>query len=850
MYARRISLWLVMTAVLFGMSSVASGQPLDHQKLLEQQTFWDNRDWEWYRAHIPFFESPDPDLNTTYYYRWELLTKHLTYGSPNSGYLFTEFIDRPFWSGTYGAISCPAGHQLYEARWLRDPRVARDYARYWLRTPGAEPRRYSTWLADAAWAVHEVHPDQVFSVDLYPDLAKNHAGWVDRHFDQDVGLFWQNGHDDGMEYNIQSRQTQDILRGGPGYRPTLNSYLWADGMALSRFAELASQPEQAAEFRAQADAIKHQLQSRLWDPRREFFLHMAKNDEERDGAVVKAGTLTYKSGKFAGSDAGRELIGYVPWQFRLPDAGKGFEVAWKFLMNDRYFRAPFGPTTVEQDDPQFYLSPTCCWWSGMSWPYATSQTLKAMANLLQSYPQGFVTRDDYYELLRTFARSHRKNGQPYLAEALHPQTGSFEGHDAYNHSEHYFHSSFCDLVITGLVGLQTSPEDRIEVRPLAPLSWDYFALNNVAYHGRELGIYWDRTGTRYGLGPGFHLVVDGQRLVSSPNMEPLKAELPQATRPADAATSNRTLVNYAVNNDGLYYPRVVASSVSIGSSASKLIDGNYWYHQHPPNRWVASAGESKSRINLELGIPREITVIKLYFLDDGSDVVPPASLTITGYCGGSPVQTLPLIEQKELSGRKAVTYALPKPIEIDRLEMEFNARAGGRPGLTEVEVWGLAELPVQPAPPPAGNLAFDAHVDGWPRVTASYTSRFDQLSTANDGRISFTPVPANRWTAYESPDPTDCLEFEWQKPITVGRVDAYVYDDGGGVQAPRAIQVEVWTDNQWQAVRDPIAEPKSPQGGVCNVIRFAPIETKRLRCTFIHPEGARSGVTELEVWAQ
>ena len=84
----------------------------------------------------------------------------MTYGSPNSGYSFTEFIDRPFWSGAYGAISCPAGHQLYEVRWLRDPRYARDYSRYWFRTPGAQPRNYSTWLADALWAVHRVHPDE------------------------------------------------------------------------------------------------------------------------------------------------------------------------------------------------------------------------------------------------------------------------------------------------------------------------------------------------------------------------------------------------------------------------------------------------------------------------------------------------------------------------------------------------------------------------------------------------------------------------------------------------------------------------------------------------------------------
>src|SRR5213080_1095957 len=77
---------------------------LDPRKQLDAQTFWDNRDRGWYSRNIPLFECPDPDVTTTYYYRWELVTKHLTYGSPNTGYVFTEFIDRPFWSGTYGAI--------------------------------------------------------------------------------------------------------------------------------------------------------------------------------------------------------------------------------------------------------------------------------------------------------------------------------------------------------------------------------------------------------------------------------------------------------------------------------------------------------------------------------------------------------------------------------------------------------------------------------------------------------------------------------------------------------------------------------------------------------------------------
>jgi len=97
---------LLSALMFFALSQAAPAAEsavLDKDELLARQTFWDNRDWDWYKQNIPFFECPDTELNTTYYYRWELITKHLTYGSPNSGYSFTEFIDRPFWSGAYGA---------------------------------------------------------------------------------------------------------------------------------------------------------------------------------------------------------------------------------------------------------------------------------------------------------------------------------------------------------------------------------------------------------------------------------------------------------------------------------------------------------------------------------------------------------------------------------------------------------------------------------------------------------------------------------------------------------------------------------------------------------------------------
>jgi len=90
------SVLILMGSSLFGCAPEPAGI-LDKAVVLGSQSWWDNRDWAWYESNIPFLETPDPELDATYYYRWELLTKHLVYGSPETGYTFTEFLDRPYW---------------------------------------------------------------------------------------------------------------------------------------------------------------------------------------------------------------------------------------------------------------------------------------------------------------------------------------------------------------------------------------------------------------------------------------------------------------------------------------------------------------------------------------------------------------------------------------------------------------------------------------------------------------------------------------------------------------------------------------------------------------------------------
>jgi hypothetical protein len=458
-------------------------------------------------------------------------------------------------------------------------------------------------------------------------------------------------------------------------------------------------------------------------------------------------------------------------------------------------------------------------------------------------------------MLGIYARSHRKDGRPYLAEALHPDTGSFEGHDGYNHSEHYLHSGYCDLVITGLIGLIPRADDTLELHPLAPADWDYFALDDVPYRGYLLSIVWDKSGQRYGMGSGLHILVDGEKIFSSEELSAV--ELPGALPLRESPTSNSPAtvidVNFAVNNDGHYYPRLTASFTAAGTSLSKLQDGNYWYLLHPPNRWTSQGSpQDTDWIEVDLGVPREIHTVQLYVLDDRSIddswIRAPERIVLESWDGAT-WQPLGLeSEQPAAEGGRPHVFHL-EPTTVQRLRVTLVHVTGFRSGLTEIEVWGPAQLPLAAAPPPAGNLAYNDGQQAFPRATASHHDRFGGVPrSAIDGITNFSPTPTNRWTSYESKTTSDWLQIDFGQPTEFRRVELGIYDDRGGVQPPDRFEIQYWDDQDWVAVEDLRRAPEQPVGSQWNSAVFRPVTSRQLRIVFTHRGDARSGVTEVMVW--
>ncbi|WP_229693085.1 MGH1-like glycoside hydrolase domain-containing protein [Lentzea pudingi] len=580
----------------------------------------------WYEANIPFVDLPDRDIRDTYYYRWRTYREALKYTGPKDGWIVSEFLGPVGYSAPNGGIVAAAGHHVYEGRWLRDHRYLDDYVDYWLRGSGAGPKpasdflnknttdwshQYSFWAADAVAARAAVDGRSRFATDRLPELVRQWERWSPQ-FNQDLGLYWQTPVWDAMEYTVSSYQSPDPYHGGDGFRPTLNAYQYGDAKAIAELYRSRGDTAAAQRFDQAAEALKANQERWLWDDAGKFYKHVM-----RDGNPGRTKL------------ADREEIGFVPWYFHMPPAANS--AAWAQLTDPQGFASPYGPTTAERRSPWFMKDALtgCCRWNGPSWPFATSQTLTAMANLLIDYPaQSYVDRDDYLAVLRGYALTQRKNGEPYVAEAHHPDENRWL-YDGKGHSEDYNHSTFNDNVLSGLLGIRPQLGNEVSIAPLVPDSWNHFAAENVPYHGHNLTVLWDRDGNRYGKGAGLRVWVDGRLTHSQAGLAAVRLTIPARTS-ADVAE----LVDDFANVSRTGFPTARASHSYSADPPTKAIDGQDFHLDVPGTRWTSYGSPNAADwLEVDLGAPTSISDLRVVFYDDGGGVRVPATFDLQYWDG-------------------------------------------------------------------------------------------------------------------------------------------------------------------------------------------------------------------------
>ena len=318
-------------------------------------------------------------------------------------------------------------------------------------------------------------------------------------------MFWSIDGRDAMEFSISGTKQNRMLR---GVRPTLNSYMCADALALARYAREIGDEELTEKYEKKHAFLKEQILEKLWheDFFKAYHFDEEAGESEADALAVDKTTVP------------RELIGYLPWCFDIPDARH--DIAFDHLTNEGGFRTPIGLATAEQRDARFlYEADHECLWNGYVWPFATSQTLNAL--LMRSRHEGGEPYSKLFvEFLLDYSRQHviEKDGKllPWIDEVMHPyrrewtsrtlleEWGWRADKGGYERGKDYNHSTFCDLVISGIVGI-TPTEDGFTVTPRIPEDWTYFRLDNLSFRGELYTVTYDKDGTKYGKGAGLFI---------------------------------------------------------------------------------------------------------------------------------------------------------------------------------------------------------------------------------------------------------------------------------------------------------------------------------------------------------
>lgn len=459
----------------------------------------------WLHRQVPLFDCPEEVFNRTWAFRWWSLRKHLV--RTPTGWATTEFLVPRKYADKWNLIACATGHHITETRWLADADVSSGIARTWLRGNGGgqltKIDAFSSWLPSAVWWAYEVTGDTASLLDLLSDLAADHERWRSTHRLPN-GLYWQTDVADGMEESISGgRHVRNA-------RPSINSYLAANAQALSAMYHLSGNEERAAWHDAEADTLRALIVKRLWNKRQQFF-------------------CTLQGDSLANV---REAIGYLPWAFDLvgKDALRAEEqrAAWNQLTDPEGFGGLYGLRTAERRHPSYRTHDTgSCEWDGASWPFATSQTLTALIKA-RNKEQGTRNKDfdeALLPLLRQYSEQHTMRGRAYVGEYLDADDGHWLMDDRLR-SKYYNHSTYADLVITGLCGIAPSAGDTLRVNPQLPATaWDHFCLDGLRYHGHWVSIVYDVDGSHYHLGRGLSVFVDGRPAATRNGLGPLNVKL-------------------------------------------------------------------------------------------------------------------------------------------------------------------------------------------------------------------------------------------------------------------------------------------------------------------------------------
>jgi len=468
----------------------------------------------WFFDNVPYFDASDPGFKKMWYYRWWVVRFNMTEAdTPDlKGYRFYEGklgFDNP--------ITFAVPVQLKELAYLRDPAFGLQQAQNAynnvsdagaLTDPPGSPywgEAYSQWITAAFAEFTRVHPMPVETLRaLLPSMARDVRVWLTT-YDRDSDALPERsrpritGYDlDILSYWFFNGTKLDLRADPPDLeRVDFASFVYANARAVAELARRAGDEALAREFDDDANRIRAAVLQQLWDEPTHFFYPQRTPDHAR--API------------------RELHGFYPFTTLLaPDEPRYLTAMEKFVDPDEFW-ARFPPVITSQ----YYYKRWTWDMDGLSRniaPHPISMGARTLLQVLKHYHQQIITPDHFMQLMARYndlVYPRVNPFDPYWRPNVHEYYSKWEPNQSSSRPKpsdisHDFHSMYLSLVVEGVVGLTPRADDKIELQPAA-LTWQYFLLDRLRYHGKDLRIVWDRPDGQAhysNLPEGFSLYID------------------------------------------------------------------------------------------------------------------------------------------------------------------------------------------------------------------------------------------------------------------------------------------------------------------------------------------------------
>jgi PKD repeat protein len=473
---------------------------------------------QWWVDNVPYIDVPDENVKKMSYYRTFMNRfNYVDANIPGNDYQFPVSLEGVL--GYNNAIQLTQPMHMQDLKYFRDPiytygnllssgETSRCAA--FTDNPGSHSwgNTYEQYIGREGWNSYKVHGGDDALVRNFAYYTEcDVKGQLDKYDTNGNNLIeYPHGFLTGNDADAISFRWAHPNAGNPANRQdrTESAFWYAGARAAAEAYELLGNEDKAAEMTALADDMQAELLT-LWDD-----APVEPEGDERPGHVFKH--------RLVSND---ELIpwkdqqNFAPFIERVPptDDPKYREAFRYYADADEFPIMPFYTANQADNDEAESIG------RGGSNNFSNiNSTLQAQtfSAAIRDYPSEYITPGMYRALLEWLTWVQYVGGNNQLPNNnefffnWNPNTQTF-GRSGIHHN---ILGAYNFMIIDDIAGVRPRLDDVLELWPI-DVGYDYFTVNNLSYHGKDLTVVWDRPGVdHYGAAvpDGFSAYLDGQRL--------------------------------------------------------------------------------------------------------------------------------------------------------------------------------------------------------------------------------------------------------------------------------------------------------------------------------------------------